>query len=105
MAPRLIELCFQTAGLWEMSEQNRMGLPLYVHQVRVWRAPELAEGQFYAVVTPHPEEQSFDAEVVDAKGNCYVQLSGYKTVALPNSVDAEPLKALQAAMSQHAVLA
>ena len=51
------------------------------------------------MVTPHPEQESFDAEVVDAKGNCYVQLSGYKTVALPNSVDAEPLKALKAAMA------
>ena len=29
-APRLIELCFQTAGLWEMSVQGRMGLPLHV---------------------------------------------------------------------------
>ena len=105
MGPRLIELCFQTAGLWQLSEQGQMGLPLYVHQVRVWRVPELADGRFYAVVTPHPEQQSFDADVVDAKGNCYIQLSAYKTVALPNSVDAEPLKALQAAMSQHVVLA
>ena len=57
------------------------------------------------MVTPHPEQQSFDAEVVDATGNCCIQLSAYKTVALPNSVDAEPLKALQDAISQHAVLA
>ena len=105
MGPRLIELCFQTAGLWQLSAQGQMGLPLYVHEVRVWRVPEPAEGQFYAVVTPHPEQESFDAEVVDAAGNCCIQLSGYKTVALPNSVDAEPLKALQAAMAQHAVMA
>ena len=105
MEPRLIELCFQTAGLWQLSEQGLMGLPLYVRQVSVWRVPELAAGQFYAVVTPHPEEQSFDADVVDATGNCYIQLSAYKTVALPNSVDAESLKTLQAAMAQHVVMA
>ncbi len=105
VGPRLIELCFQTAGLWQLSERGEMGLPLYVHEVRVWQVPEPGNGRFYAVVTPHPEQQSFDAEVVDAAGNCCIQLSAYKTVALPNSVDAEPLKALQDAISQHAVLA
>jgi NAD(P)-dependent dehydrogenase (short-subunit alcohol dehydrogenase family)/acyl carrier protein len=99
MAPRLIELCFQTAGLWEMSVQNRFGLPQDVHQVSLLRAPNLAESQLYAVVTPHPDQESFDAEVVDTKGNCYVHLNGYRTAAMPNSVDAEPFKALHAVMA------
>ena len=99
MAPRLIELIFQTAGLWEMSVQNRFGLPQDVHQVSLLRAPNLAESQLYAVVTPHPDQESFDAEVVDTKGNCYVQLNGYRTAAMPNSPDAEPLKALHAVMA------
>ena len=30
MAPRLIELCFQTAGLWEMAVHSQMGLPQHV---------------------------------------------------------------------------
>ena len=105
VGPRLIELCFQTAGLRQLSEQGQIGLPLYVREVRVWRVPVQETGKFYAVVTPHPEQQSFDAEVVDAAGKCCIHLSAYKTVALPNSVDAEPLKALQDAISQHAVLA
>src|SRR5664280_1313188 len=99
MAPRLIELCFQTAGLWEMSVQNRFGLPQDVHQVSLLRAPNLAESQLYAVVTPHPDQESFDAEVVDTKGNCYVQLNGYRTAAMPNSVDAEPFKVLHTVMA------
>ena len=99
MAPRLIELCFQTAGLWEVNVQNRFGLPQGAHQVSLLRAPELAEGQLYAVVTPNPDQESFDAEVVDSKGNCYVQLIGYSTAAVPNSFDAEPLKALHAVMA------
>src|SRR5664280_819149 len=99
MAPRLIELCFQTAGLWEMSAQNRFGLPQDVHQVSLLRAPALAESQLYAVVTPNPAQGTFDAEVVDTKGNCYVQLSGYRTAALPNSVDAEPFKVLHTVMA------
>jgi hypothetical protein len=95
VAPRLIELCFQTAGLWEMSEQGRMGLPQRVHQVSVRPEPELADGGFYAVVTPNPDHGSFDAEVVDTSGNRYVSLAGYQTVGFSNIVDAESLKALE----------
>jgi len=96
MAPRLIELCFQTAGLWEMSVLGRMGLPLHIRQVSLLRNPEMPEQGLYAVVTPRPDQRSFDAEVVDAAGNRYVQLLGYSTVALPNVIDAEPLKELHA---------
>jgi hypothetical protein len=67
--------------------------------VALLRAPELTESQLYAVVTPHPDQETFDAEVVDSKGNCYVQLTGYSTAAVPNSFDAEPLKALHAVMA------
>ena len=96
MAPRLIELCFQTAGLWEMGVQGHMGLPRHIQQVSLCRVPVPAADRLYALVTPHPDQESFDAEVVDSAGNKYVQLSGYGTVALPDAVDAEPLKALQA---------
>ena len=95
MAPRLIELCFQTAGLWEISTQGRMGLPLHIDRVCVWPAPDRAEGPLYAVVTPHPHAGAFDAEVVDRAGNLYVDLCGYRTVALPDAIDADRLKAMQ----------
>ena len=96
MMPRLIELCFQTAGLWEMKNLGRMGLPKHVRHVSLLSKPDPTVGGLYAVVTPKPNEGSFDAEVVDAVGNRYVQLIGYSTVALPYVVDTEPLKALQA---------
>jgi malonyl CoA-acyl carrier protein transacylase len=99
MAPRLIELCFQTAGLWEMKALGRMGLPQYIRQVSLLRAPDLAVGSFYALVTPKADQGSFDATVLDAAGNRYVQLNGYRTVALPDVVNTEPLKALQAVAS------
>ena len=95
IGPRLIELCFQTAGLLEISEHNRMGLPLYVHHVSWSRVPELAQGPLFAIVTPDTAGEKFDAEVVDTQGNRYLQLTGYRTVTLPDSVDAEPLHALQ----------
>jgi acyl transferase domain-containing protein/NAD(P)-dependent dehydrogenase (short-subunit alcohol dehydrogenase family) len=105
MAPRLIELCFQTAGVWEMGAQSRMGLPQQIDRVSLLRSPDLAEGRLYAVVTPDQAQGSFDAEVVDQAGNRYVQLIGYRTVSLPNSIDAERLKALQMAMSVEPVAA
>ncbi len=57
MAPRLIELCFQTAGLLEMGVHQRMGLPLHVEQVCWSRSPQLAEGPLYAVVTAWSERE------------------------------------------------
>jgi hypothetical protein len=105
MAPRLIELCFQAAGLWEMGVQGRMGLPRHIERVSLLRAPELANSRLYAVVTPHPDRGDFNAEVVDTEGNRYLRLRGYHTVALPDGVNAEPLKALQDAMSLQAVAA
>jgi acyl transferase domain-containing protein/NAD(P)-dependent dehydrogenase (short-subunit alcohol dehydrogenase family)/acyl carrier protein len=95
-APRLIELCFQTAGLWEIGVHNRMGLPLRVELVSWSRAPESAEGPLFAIVTPDEKHSSFDAEVVDAHGNRYLRLRGYRTAALPQSVDGTALQALHA---------
>ena len=104
MAPRLIELCFQTAGVWEMGVEGRMGLPQHIDRVSLLRDPDEAEGRLFAIVSPNivsPDQRtaSFDAEVVDEKGNLYLQLSGYRTVVVPGAVDAGPLKVLQAAMS------
>jgi NAD(P)-dependent dehydrogenase (short-subunit alcohol dehydrogenase family) len=103
MAPRLIELCFQTAGIWEMGATSRMGLPQHLEEVSWLRSPKLAEGRLYAIVTPHPENGTFDAEVVDSAGNCYVRVGGYRTAALPNGLDAEWLKKVQSVVSPEAL--
>jgi hypothetical protein len=104
MAPRLIELCFQTAGVWEMGIEGRMGLPQHIDRIVSFVSdPAQAEGPLYAVVTPH--EGGFDAEVVDTEGKCYVQFRGYRTVTIPNAVDAEGVQTLRAAMLLHPVAA
>jgi hypothetical protein len=105
LAPRLVELCFQTAGIWEMGQDGRMGLPLHIDRLAI--SPGLSEsvrGLLYAVVT-RPDSTSFNAEVVDAKGNRYLQISGYRTVALPGLIPAEKLKPLQAVMTVDLVAA
>jgi hypothetical protein len=50
----------------------------------------------YAVITPQPDGGTFDAEVVDTAGKVYLQLHGYQTIALPESVSGELLHALHA---------
>jgi hypothetical protein len=105
MAPRLIELCFQTAGLWELGVQGRMGLPQHLHEVRLERSPALAEGRLYATVMPDPNNGGFDVDVIDETGNRYVHLSGYRTVALPRGADSQALATLQDVMSLSAIAA
>jgi acyl transferase domain-containing protein/NAD(P)-dependent dehydrogenase (short-subunit alcohol dehydrogenase family)/acyl carrier protein len=104
IGPRLIELCFQTAGLWEMATQGRMGLPLHIDQVRVWPYPDSLPDQMFAVVTPIPED-GFDAYVVDSAGKRYAEITGYRTVAVPKAIDADSLNALQSLISLATVAA
>ena len=105
IAPRLLELCFQTAGVWELGLQGRMALPHYVRQASFFWPADLTMGRLYAVVTPNVAQESFTAEVLDEKGNCYLSVNGYQTVALPGFVDAERLRSLQAILSGEAVAA
>ena len=99
IAPRLIELCFQTAGLWEMAVQHRMGLPRHVDRVSFDRAPDAAAGPLFAVVTADPAAGSFAADVVDQAGTRYLHLAGYRTVVVRENVDLPAFAAAQAVMA------
>jgi hypothetical protein len=72
---------------------------MHVKRVSWHREPETAEGRLYALVTPNPTDGSFDAEVVDGRGNVYVRLEGYRTATLAAGIDAEALKPLQAVLA------
>jgi acyl transferase domain-containing protein/NAD(P)-dependent dehydrogenase (short-subunit alcohol dehydrogenase family)/acyl carrier protein len=93
-SPRLIEFCFQTAGVWEIGTLQRMGLPAHIDEVRFWRAPDSYEG-LVAIAHRASTEESFDARVIDASGNRVLEIIGYRTVALPNTVSMEAFKAPQ----------
>ncbi len=86
MAPRLIELCFQTAGVWDIKTTGTMALPLGLASVTAYRQPEEATGRLYALVTAVNGGEAYDARVVDEHGNVYIDLKGYRTVDLPGSV-------------------
>ncbi|MCK6559363.1 SDR family NAD(P)-dependent oxidoreductase [bacterium] len=84
-APRLLELCFQTAGIWELASQARMGLPSQVTSIAFGRPAEGVKGRLFAAVQ-RGENETFEAQVVDDKGNVYLTLRGYRTMALPDPV-------------------
>jgi acyl transferase domain-containing protein/NAD(P)-dependent dehydrogenase (short-subunit alcohol dehydrogenase family)/acyl carrier protein len=95
--PRLIELCFQTAGVWELGTAGRMALPTRVERA-VRYADADAPGALWAVVTPRDGGDAVDAEVVDESGRVRVRLEGYRTIELPGGVDADALAPIRAAM-------
>jgi hypothetical protein len=84
LAPRLVELCFQAAALWNTAVKNAMAFPLGFERVVAYRQPEEAAGRrlFCLCRTPNDGE-SFDATVVDEAGNVFVALKGYLTVSRP----------------------
>ncbi|MBV9087549.1 MAG: SDR family NAD(P)-dependent oxidoreductase, partial [Acidobacteriaceae bacterium] len=98
IVPRLIELCFQTAGLWELGVEGRFGLPLYIREVCLRRVPDGNE-KLYAVATADPEHGAFNAEVLDSAGVQYLRVTGYRTVALGDAANPDALKALQHALT------
>ncbi len=95
IGPRLIELAFQTAGLAEISEAERMGLPYHIDRLELYaRWPDDRHGANAVVAVP-AAEGGFDIEVTDAKGTVLIVLHGYRTAALPETVDASAFAKLK----------
>ena len=88
--PILIELCFQTAGVFEIGTTGQMRLPSSVGALKIY--PNQVIGRdFYALVKPRTildDEMVFDAWVVDQEGKIYLEMRDYRTVQLPNELDA-----------------
>jgi len=84
VAPRLLELCFQAAGLWLLAKKQTMGLPTALERATVYRPEDAAgEKRLYVTVEARGEGEAFDARVVDEKGLVHAEVTGYRTVALP----------------------
>jgi hypothetical protein len=104
IAPRLIELCFQTAGLWEIGVEGRMGLPLHVDEIRACGSEdERVAGPLFAIVTSCAQQKSFSAQVVDSAGRSLLDFSGYRTVAIP--ADQKTFAPIQAIIGEPLVTA
>ena len=75
------------------------GLPAELESLRVYRATAATGSRLFAEVLPREEDDGFDARVMDADGNVYLELSGYRTVAIPAP---ETMAALLEAVSEGA---
>ncbi len=87
IGPRLIELCFQTAGLWEAGHEGRLALPLHVDAVRLGADPS-ERPELVATAQPAPAG-GFTCAVRDGSGAVVVEVEGYRTVALPDPLSDE----------------
>ncbi|MFO7768765.1 MAG: SDR family NAD(P)-dependent oxidoreductase, partial [bacterium] len=93
-APRLVELCFQTAGLGEMADEGRMGLPSRIDRLEFFGSVEEEGGEWTALVRA-ADPEGFGAEVIDGSGRVRLRLSGYRTAALPDTLPEELLAPLR----------
>jgi len=76
-----VELCFQTAGVWQLARDRPMGLPQAVESVKVHTGlPEDGE-ELCAVVTARQDGATFDARVVGPGGRVHLTVTGYHTTA------------------------
>jgi len=97
--PVLVELCFQTAGLWEAGKTGVMALPRSIESLTIY--PHQVNGvPIYAEVSPSLEKGSltFNARVLDAKGHLYLEMKNYRTIRLPYTADQDLITPLQVLM-------
>ena len=96
--PLLIELCFQTAGLWEVGATGILSLPQSIGNLKLYQQPVNGVAIFAEVKPRECEGRlSFDAKVVDAKGNVFLELTDYRTSPMPYPAEkdlVEPMKVL-----------
>jgi hypothetical protein len=84
LGPRLVELCFQAAGLWLLARKETMALPTSIERATVYRQEDEAGGRrLHAIVKARGDGEAFDCRVVDEKGAVFAEVVGYRTVALP----------------------
>ena len=93
--PRVIELCLQTAGLWESGREGRMALPTHVDRAVIFPRSS-GEG---LVATAREVGDGFDCVVTDASGTVVVRLEGYRTIVVPQPLDEDVLAPMRRVMA------
>ena len=81
-APRLVELCFQTAGLWQAGLEDRLALPMRVGSARVLAQPRRRAERCTPWLTRSAPESSTASSSIP-RGTVIVRLDGYETIPLP----------------------
>ncbi len=103
VCPRLAELCFQTAGVWEAGHEGRLALPAHLDRLEVLDEERVRAGTVEGAVAlawPARAPGSYDCEVVDPDGRVLLRMAGYRTVPLPGDLAEEIRTPLLAAMTE-----
>jgi hypothetical protein len=95
-APRLVELCFQTVGLFEAGADGHLALPLHVDALRLNGSPRERAG--LAATARRDGHGGFDCAVLDENGTLVLRLDGYRTVPLPDPPPADVIAPLRSVM-------
>jgi len=98
ISPRFVEFCFQTASLSGLALRSSLGLPYAFKEIRMVSSPEKAPNATFFSLVETNTDGTYNAEVVDDKGNVYLVLQGYRTIDLPDPVQADLLEPLQLAL-------
>ena len=86
MAPRLLEPCFQAAGLWLLAKKQTMGLPTALERATVYRPEDAAgEKRLYVTVEARGEARPSTRGSWTRKASSTPRSLGYRTVALPGA--------------------
>ncbi|MCB2180347.1 SDR family NAD(P)-dependent oxidoreductase, partial [bacterium] len=99
--PLLIELCLQTAGIWEIGQTGEMSLPRGIQKVKLYNHEVNGEAVF-AKIQPvqTPNGILFNSQVLDSTGKVYLELQGYRTATLPAPMDPTLLEPIRKLLSE-----
>jgi malonyl CoA-acyl carrier protein transacylase len=98
--PVLVELCFQTAGIWEIGMDGALSLPKSIGSLRLFENKVNGVPIFAQVRQQTTAEggRSFNARVIDSQGLVYLEMGDYKTVSLPYGVEKDLLSPINKLM-------
>ncbi|NIW43317.1 MAG: SDR family NAD(P)-dependent oxidoreductase [Gammaproteobacteria bacterium] len=101
--PILIELCLQTAGIYEIGKTGALSLPQSIHKVRFYRR-ETNGVPIYAQVEAVQTEEGlqFNSRVIDEKGRIYLELLEYRTATLPTQIEKLLLEPIERLLAEEA---
>ena len=97
LSPRSLELCFQTVSLSSLALQEKLGLPNSFRELRIASFPDKGTGASFFSIISSNADGTYDAKMVDDKGNVYMTLLGYRIMELPDPVQPDLLAPLKQA--------
>jgi len=93
-APVLVELCMQTAGVWEIGTTGTLALPKSIGSLRLLQVEPNGEALFAEVRAENGDDgrPRYHASVKDKNGRVYIEVEDYRTETLPYTLDGEVLQ-------------